>query len=134
MPSYVFSLGAPMRQFAQMWEGNQMVSTSEKGKSSGCGQCLLVSMQTRWIWNERWNFGNSWKNELQRVSHLFFANFAYATVIQVAETRLVIVFDIWLLETCQLCLIFISKGRFLLKKIIKGHKGKKANQGQQRPA
>ena len=52
------------------------------------------------------------------------------TVIQVGETRLAIGFDIWLLETCQLCLIFISKGHFLLKKIIQGHKGQK---GQWRP-
>ena len=62
------------------------------------------------------------------------------TVIQVAETRLEIGFDIWLLETCQLCLIFISKGHFLLKKIIQGHKGQKgqwrptkANKGQHSP-
>ena len=52
------------------------------------------------------------------------------TVIQVAKTRLEIGFDIWLLETCKLCLIFISKGHFLLKKIIQGHKGQK---GQWRP-
>ena len=34
------------------------------------------------------------------------------------------------LETGQLCLIFISKGQFLLKKFIQGHKGQK---GQWRP-
>jgi hypothetical protein len=34
------------------------------------------------------------------------------------------------LETGQLGLIFISKGQFLLKKFVKGHKGQK---GQNRP-
>ena len=37
------------------------------------------------------------------------------TVIQIAESRLVIGFDIWLLETNQLYLISIKKGHFLLK-------------------
>ena len=46
-----------------------------------------------------------------------------STVIQVGETHLAISFDIWLWETRQLCLIFISKGHFLLRKIIQGHKG-----------
>ena len=53
------------------------------------------------------------------------------TVIQVAETRLVIGFDIWLLETCQLCLIFISI--FCFKKSSKAIKAKKANEGQHSP-
>ena len=35
--------------------------------------------------------------------------FPTSTVIQVAETCSEICFDIWLLETCQLCLIFIRK-------------------------
>ena len=38
------------------------------------------------------------------------------TVFQNARFRLVIGFDIWLLETGQLCLFFINKGQFLLKK------------------
>ena len=42
-----------------------------------------------------------------------------------------------MLETGQKCLIFISKGHFLLKKIIQGQKGQwrptKANKGQQSP-
>jgi hypothetical protein len=46
-------------------------------------------------------------------------------MIQIAESRLVIGFDISLLETGQLCLIFINKGQFLLKKIIQVHKGQK---------
>ncbi len=52
------------------------------------------------------------------------------TVFQNAWSCLVIGFDIWLLKTGQLCLIFIKKGQFLLKKIIQGHKGQK---GQWRP-
>ena len=48
-----------------------------------------------------------------------------ATVIRIAESRLEIGFDILLLETGQLCLIFISKGQFLLKKITQGHKDQK---------
>ena len=36
------------------------------------------------------------------------------TVIQKAESRLVISFDTWLLETGQLCLLFINKDQFLL--------------------
>ena len=52
------------------------------------------------------------------------------TVIQIAVSCLVIIFDIWLFETSQLCLIFINKGQFLLKKIIQGQKGQK---GQWRP-
>ena len=55
---------------------------------------------------------------------------ASTTVIQNAWSHLEIGFDIWLLETSQLCLIFISKGQFLLKKIIQGHKYQK---GQWRP-
>ena len=54
------------------------------------------------------------------------------TVIQVAETRSEIGFDIWLLETCQLCLIFIRKGHFFCWK--KSSKAIKANECQQRPA
>ena len=39
---------------------------------------------------------------------------AYITVIQKAESPLVISFDVQLLETGQLRLIFIKKGQFLL--------------------
>ena len=52
------------------------------------------------------------------------------TVIQNARSRSQFVYDIWMLKTGQLCLIFINKGQFLLKKIIQGHKGQK---GQWRP-
>ena len=52
------------------------------------------------------------------------------TVIQVAKSRSEIGFDIWLLETCQLCLIFIRKGQFLLKKISKATKATKATKVQ----
>ena len=56
--------------------------------------------------------------------------FLHFTLIQNARLRLEIGFDIWLVETGQLCLIFISKGQFLLKKFIQGHKDQK---GQWRP-
>ena len=52
------------------------------------------------------------------------------TLIQNARSGLLFVFDIWMLEIGQLCLIFICKGQFLLKKFIQGHKGQK---GQWRP-
>ena len=46
-------------------------------------------------------------------------------------------FDIWLLETAQFCLIFISKGWSFLKKIIQGQqrpkRPMKAKKGHQRP-
>ena len=54
----------------------------------------------------------------------------YITVIQIAESCSEIWFDIWFLETGQLCLILIRKGHFFLKKFVQGHKGQK---GQWRP-
>ena len=67
-------------------------------------------------------------------SHQLFSFWFLCTVIQKALSCLEIDFDIWLLDTSQLCLIFISKGQFLLKKSSKATKAKKVNEGHQRPA
>ena len=75
-----------------------------------------------------WKEATSGANSKQ--SHGKFRQFQGNTVLWIGNFDSEFGFDIWLLETAQFCLLFITKGWSLLKKFIQGQKDQK---GQWRP-